>query len=51
MLNDLRVGERLASDHLGRTHSVTCGDALPPFSGGEVVAGSNFVCPTKKNGV
>jgi hypothetical protein len=29
MLNDLRVCERLARTHLGRTHSMTCGNALP----------------------
>jgi hypothetical protein len=41
LVNDLRVGARHARPPVGHILPATCGDALPPFSGGQVVAGSN----------
>jgi hypothetical protein len=47
MLNDLRVCELPARPHYGHLLVVTCGNALPQLTGGQVVAGSNPVSPTK----
>ena len=41
LVNDLRVGARHARPPVGHILPATCGNALPPFSGGQVVAGSN----------
>ena len=41
LVNDLRVGARHGRPPVGHILPATCGDALPPFSGGQVVAGSN----------
>jgi hypothetical protein len=46
MVNDLRVGERLARPEPAPHPAVTSGNALPRFTGGQVVAGSNPVSPT-----
>src|ERR1700730_4481132 len=45
-MNDLRVCARLAWPQTDRALVVTSGNALPRFSGGQVVAGSNPVSPT-----
>jgi len=46
MVNDLRVCARYARARIGRLLSATWGNALPLFTGGQVVAGSNPVSPT-----
>ena len=46
-MNDLLVCERLATATQGNTLVLTRENVLPPFSGGQVVAGSNPVSPTK----
>ena len=45
-MNDLLVCERLATATQGNTLMLTRENVLPPFSGGQVVAGSNPVSPT-----
>jgi hypothetical protein len=47
MVNDLLVRERHAGTHGGRDLVATCGNALPLFTGGQVVAGSNPASPTQ----
>ena len=49
MVHDLRVCARYARTQHGQLPAVTCGNTLPPFSGGQVVAGSNPVSPTREN--
>jgi hypothetical protein len=49
MVNDLPVCARYARARIGRLLSATCGNALPLFTGGQVVAGSNPVSPTSRN--
>jgi hypothetical protein len=51
MANDLHVYERLARAHVGHSPPVTSGNALPQFTGGQEVAGSNPVSPTRIRGV
>jgi hypothetical protein len=48
-MNDLRVCERLARPQSGLEPAATSENALPLFSGGQVVAGSNPVSPTERN--
>jgi hypothetical protein len=45
MANYLRACEHLARHYIGPRLAVTCGNALPPFTGGQAVAGSNPVKP------
>ena len=46
MVNDLRVCARHARSQIGYALAMTCGNALPLFTGGQVVARSNPVSPT-----
>ena len=48
MVNDLRVCARHARSQIGYALAMTCGNALPLFTGGQVVAGSNPFSPTIK---
>ncbi len=47
VMNDPRVCARIAWPQTGHTLAVTSGNVLPPFTGGQVVAGSNPVSPTR----
>ena len=49
VMNHLRVYARLAWPQTDRALAVTSGNALPRFTGGQVVAGSNPVSPTKRS--
>ena len=49
IVNDERVYERLARPNIGPKLPTTSENVLPRFTGGQVVAGSNPVSPTKKN--
>ena len=51
MMNDLRICARLAWPQTGHTLPVTSGNVLPRFTGGQVVAGSNPVSPTRSEAV
>ena len=48
--HDLRVYARHARPETGRIRPATCGNALPPFPGGQVVAGSIPVSLTQLRG-
>jgi hypothetical protein len=47
MVNDPHVFERRARPQTGHSLVAPCGNVLPQFSGGQVVAGSNPVNPTR----
>ena len=48
MVHDLRVCARYARTQHGQLPAVTCENAIPRCTGGQVVAGSNPVSPTIK---